>query len=274
MALKFLPLTIRFDYFGSPGTGGTSLLKLRATEDGIKTSNGVPAEGLVSEGLVSSAVGWRGVVTFLAQNEACAFYTDGNTNGEFPWPDGMKMKTKENAATDLIAMAWAGEPLVTIATALCRHTDEELTDLRERYESLRGEDFIEGMLRIKRWADELSVDLDDIIARGPRFGFDFRAMRRDVVVLARVVKAEDEAARLRREWCLSPFQSKIDKLVASWRKANPATSTNTQMGRGMQLGALRAFLEAHVLEKGCLPEGRVRVPESRQLRAFEVDLAA
>ena len=56
--------------------------------------------------------------------------------------------------------------------------------------------------------------------------------------------------------------------------ANPVTSTNTQMGRGMQLGALRAFLEAHVLEKGYLPEGRVRVPESRQLRAFEVDLAA
>jgi len=81
MALKFLPLTIRFDYFGSPGTGGTSLLKLRATEDGVKTSNGVPTEGHVSAGQVSSAAGWGGLVTFPALYEACAFYTDGYTRG-------------------------------------------------------------------------------------------------------------------------------------------------------------------------------------------------
>ena len=44
------------------------------------------------------------------------------------------------------------------------------------------------------------------------------------------------------------------------------------MGKGMQAGALKAFLEAHVLEKGCLPEGRQTVPATLQLKAFEVDL--
>ena len=104
MALKFLPLSFRFDYIGSPGNGGTSVLKLRATVDGIKVIDGVPGEGLLSEGLVSAAQSWRGVVGFLAQQEACAFFTDGNIDGEYPWPDRMAVKGKENAATDLIAI--------------------------------------------------------------------------------------------------------------------------------------------------------------------------
>lgn len=272
MALKFQPLTLRFDYSGAPGNAGRSVLKLRATTDGIKMIDGVLGEGLLSEAEVDPAEGWRGIVRFLARQEACAFFTDGNVEGEYPWPDLMVVKAKENTATDLIAIAWAGEPLAGIAVALSKHTDEVLTALRGRHGSLRSRDFLEEMLRIRRWADELSVDLDTIVNRGPRFAFEFRAMRRDVLALARVVRAESEAGKLRRDWGLSPYQPEIERLVAAWRAANPATSTNTQMGRGMQSGAIKAFLETHVLEKGHLPTGRQTVPETRQLRAFQVDL--
>lgn len=272
MALKFLPLSLRFDFRGFPGSGGTSVLRLYATADGTKVIDGVPDEGLLSEGLVSAVQSWRGVVGFLAEQEACAFFTDGNIEGEYPWPDLMAVKGKENAAADLVAIAWAGEPLVEIAVALSKHSDEVLTALRERHGSLRRQDFLEEMLRIKRWADELSVDFTDIIDRGSRFDFDFRAMRRDVVALARVVRAEEKAGEFRRNWGLFPYQPKIERLIAAWRAANPATSTNTQMGKGMQAGALKAFIEAHVLEKGCLPEGRQTVPATLQLSAFEVDL--
>lgn len=44
------------------------------------------------------------------------------------------------------------------------------------------------------------------------------------------------------------------------------------MGKGTQSGAIKAFLETHVLEKGCLPTGRQTVPETRQLEAFQIDL--
>lgn len=272
MALKFLPLTIRFDYFGSPGNGGSSKLALSKGTSGIKVVDGVPGEGDMRTGQVASEGGWRGVISYMVQEEVCAFFTDGSTDGEYPWPDRMTIKGAENFATELIACAWAGEPVAVVAQALSGHSDETLASLREKYGPFRGSEFLDEMLRIKSWADELSVDFTDIVDRGPRFGFDFRAMRRDVVALARVVRAEEKAAELRRAWGLRPFQARIEELVAAWRKANPATSTNSQMGKGMQAGALTRYLESYVLEHGRLPEGPQTVPATRQLQAFEVTL--
>lgn len=183
MAPKFFPLTIRFDYFGAPGNGGSSKLALSKATGGIKVVDGVPGEGDMRTGQVASEAGWRGVISYMVQEEVCAFFTDGSTDGEYPWPDSMAIKGPENFVTDLIACAWAGEPVAVVAQALSRHPDEVLASLREKYGPLRGSDFLEEMLRIKNWADELSVDFAEIVDRGPRFGFDFRAMRRDVVAL-------------------------------------------------------------------------------------------
>jgi hypothetical protein len=259
MALSAFSLT--YDFFGSPGCGGSSRLSITPTAAGIVVIDELPGEGddFRRRTLLAAHSGWRGVTDHLIRNSIVAFDTGGETSGEYPWPQSIELRGRGTLAADMIAIAWAGEPVSHIARVLALHDDTTLEALRVRHGSLRSEAFIDEVMRLKRWADDLGADFDDIIARGPRFGFELREMRKDAVKMARVVEAEDRATKLRREWSLSPFEPQIEALVAAWRRANPATSTNTQMGVGIRSGMLKRALEAYVLERGCLPTGVQRI---------------
>jgi len=249
--------SLTFDFFGAPGCGGSSRLSFAPSRQGIVVIDELPGEGpdFRRREVLPSSAGWRGVVDYLIRNSIVAYDTGGDLSGEYPWPYLMGLKGLDNLATDVIAIAWAGEPLSDVARVLSSLDDATLADQRLRHGSLRSEAFIGEVMRVKHWCDEMIVDFDDIIARGPRFGWNFRMMRKDVVALARVSAAEEKAKRLRNCWSLSPFEPRIATLVLAWRWANPATSSNTQMGVSIRSGILQRFLEAYAREHGTLPNG-------------------
>ena len=267
--------SLTFDFMGgAPGSGGTSRLSVTSSRGHFLIIDELLGEGpeFRRRGEVSVLQGWRGVVEHLSANCIVAYGTDGDTSGEYPWPASMAMRGRESIATDMVAMAWAGEPLLEMAQALAKHSDDDLEQLRARYGSLRSEAFVADLMRFRHWADELLVDPDDVLARAPRFGFDLRAMRRDLVHTARAERAEAEAVKLRRAWSLSPFQPQIDALVDAWRRANPATSGNTQMGAAVRAGAVRDALETFVLEHGRMPRGTLQAVPKKWVGPFTVDV--
>lgn len=259
---------------GAPASGGTSRLSVSS-----RGGNYVIIAELVGEGpdyrrngAVPAEHGWRGVVAYLMANRIVAYDTDGDTTGEYPFPHLMVLKGRSSLATDMVALTWAGEPLVQFIQAISRQPGEEIERLRERYGSLRSEAFVNDLMRFRHWADELLVDPDDVIARGPRFGWNFREMRRDLVRWARVMRAEEEAARLRRRWELAPFEPQIKAVVMAWRRENPGGRGNAQMGQAVRIGSLRKALETYVIEHHSMPDGAVTVVPEKWVGPFTIDV--
>lgn len=293
------PLTLSYNYFGAPGCGGSSQLSIGITDRGdLSIVFDLPSEyrefgqdNIVYLGVPGPAVdasrakiecefrrtasipgsrGWRGVIDYLATNEVVAFFTDGDTSGEYPWPGSMEIVGAESVASDLIAAAWSGQPIVNIAQSLAHLPDDVLNTLRARCGSLRSDTVVRPLLRIWNKAYELDVPFGHIVHRAHRFNFEFSSMLRDVRALARVIEAEGVAARKRRAWMISPYAPLISTAIERWRQAHPATSTNTQIGQGMRAGAIRTFLEAYVIQHGRLPDGTHRI-QGGQVSPFNVD---
>jgi hypothetical protein len=294
------PLILTYTSFGAPGCGGISRLAIGLTNRGdiaviddlpseyegeedsnnitffnpflVETPPGPPVRGseFRRTGTVPATRGWRGVIEYLAKNEIIAFGTDGDTSGEYPWPDRMHLEGKASVASDLIAVAWSGPPVRHIARALAILPDDMLEGLRARCGPLSGERTIQPLLRILNMAEEMSVSFPEIVARAHRFDFKLNSMLRDVRALGKVIGAEKEAANRRRAWVISPYGPTIDTIIQRWRRANPATSANTQIGQSMRAGSLRMFLEAYVIEHGCLPTGVHKI-EKGHGTPFNVD---
>ena len=172
------PFTLSYHSFGAPGCGGVSRLSVGLTAAGdIAVIDALPSEyddeedsgdivylnPVLSKAppakptggrefrrtrIIAAAQGWRGIINYLAQNEIVAFGTDGDTDGEYPWPATMELEGEGSVASDLVAAAWSGRPVLGIAQALAGLPDDVLVGLRDRYGSLRNDDTIRPLLRI------------------------------------------------------------------------------------------------------------------------------
>jgi hypothetical protein len=193
-----LPFILTYTAFVAPGCGGVARLAVGLTKRGdIAVIHDLPSEYASEEdgsnilifdpflldpvprssargsefrwgGTVAAVRGWRGVIEHLAANEIVAFGTDGDTDGEYPWPATMELEGEGSVASDLVAAAWSGRPVLGIAQALAGLPDDVLVGLRDRYGSLRNDDTIRPLLRIMNTANELDVPFKDIVARAPR----------------------------------------------------------------------------------------------------------
>lgn len=287
-----LSFTLSYHSFGAPGCGGVSRLSVELTTAGdIAVIDDLPSEyddeddsgdivylnptlsksppakpdagrEFRRTGIIAAAQGWRGIINYIAQSEIVAFGTDGDTDGEYPWPASMELEGESSVASDLVAAAWSGCPVFDIARALAGLTDDVLNGLRDRHGSLRSDDIIRPLLRIMNTADELDVPFKDIVARAHRFDFHLPSVLRDINALSKVIIAEKDAAKRRRAWLLSPFSPRIETIIHQWRNMNPATSANTQIGQSMRAGSLKMFLEAYALEHGRLPTGAYKIEKS------------
>lgn len=288
------PLTLSYSYFGAPGCGGSTTLSISVDDRGnMSVDDDLPSEYCDPDetdatsdpdvrpcagefrrnAVLPASRGWRGVIDYLATNEIVAFFTDGDIRGEYPWPDSMDMEGAGSVASDLIAAAWSGSPLLDIVQALAQLPDTLLEALRVRCGSLCGRAVLQPLLRIWNHAQELDVPFEVIVGRAHRFDFHLPSMLRDVRALSAVLSAEASASARRRAWTISPYAPAIDLIVGHWRRAHPATSTNTQIGQGMRAGALKRFLEAYAIEHGQLPNGVHRV-DGGPASAFDVDFSA
>ena len=118
------PFTLSYHSFGAPGCGGVSRLSVGLTAAGdIAVIDALPSEyddeedsgniayhnPMLSKAppakptggrefrrtrIIAAAQGGRGIINYLAQNEIVAFGTDGDTDGEYPWPATMELEGK------------------------------------------------------------------------------------------------------------------------------------------------------------------------------------
>jgi hypothetical protein len=271
---------LSYDSFGAgPGAGNSIELRITNIAGVLQVSDELledePGDYRRSVNL-SEHAGWRGILRYLAESDIMAFYADGDTSREYPWPDEQQLHGTDCLVTDMVSLAWAGPPVLSVAQALAKIDDSELLRLRQELGSFRERAFIEEMLRLWRWCDETDVELDDIVTKAATArDFDFRQMRRDIVRQAKDIKRQREAAHTLRSNQLAPFADTIKKIVEAWRKANPPTSTNTAIGYGLRSGALLRALEAYAIEHGNLPTGTFRVERTRgsmEISPFDVDI--
>ena len=118
------PFTLSYHSFGAPGCGGVSRLSVGLTAAGdIAVIDDLPSEYADEEDsgdivylnpvlskappakptggrefrrtrIIAAAQDGRGIINCLAQNEIVAFGTDGDTDGEYPWPATMELEGK------------------------------------------------------------------------------------------------------------------------------------------------------------------------------------
>ncbi len=162
-------LRLSFEYFGSPGTSGVSQLSIRkrATELEVTIIHDLTERHPDDEIVISIGPDrdWRAIVSAIKDDEtACAFFTDGDTSGEFPWPHDMGFEGPRNVATELIALAWAGSPLSEFAADLASASDGQLRALRDKVGSFTNQPFVEQAIKIQKLAWETSTPLKSFLA--------------------------------------------------------------------------------------------------------------
>ena len=118
------PFTLSYHSFGAPGCGGVSRLSVGLTAAGdIAVIDALPSEyddeedsgdivylnPVLSKAppakptggrefrrtrIIAAAQGGRGIINYLVQNEIVGFDTDGDTDGEYPWPATMELESE------------------------------------------------------------------------------------------------------------------------------------------------------------------------------------
>ena len=121
-------LKLSFEYFGAgPGCGGIAGLWTEKLDDGIL----LIMDGDFSEDESFNTVkmklpadaGWREACVAIIKNHAFAFYTDGDTSGEYAWPFEIDSQGPNSLGKLMITWTWAGPPLSSIVESLSQIDD-------------------------------------------------------------------------------------------------------------------------------------------------------
>ena len=254
------PITLSFDYFGGgPGLSGVSELSVDRKGEQLRvrfccdrTNKSCRRKTIAT---LKSENDWRSVLTKINDSSSYAYYTDGDTSMEFPWPHLLQFDGPSNHATDLLACMWAGPPVSEIAESFAYASDEQLSKLHNRVGTFRSARFVKRALRLAEFSDEWGLSLTDLVRRSTG-GLDLSAMRRDVQSYSRVAAVEDRANLAHKKWCIAPFKVEIEQIVDSWKYQNPAHSGTTQMGQNVKGSTLRWYLEDYVTRECALPTGK------------------
>jgi hypothetical protein len=257
MVPKITPLNLQFEYFGAgPGMGGISELSIKQSKSKIsvryRTDLTDPDEKSIVVARLSSARNWRDLIGTVLKRESYAYFTDGDTSVEYPWPHLMRFEGPANYATELIACAWAGPRASEIADAFSLASDEQLSMLREKVGSLKGARFVRRALRLIDEVDEIptNLSLSEFVRRSRAEPINLSAMRRDICAIARVIDIECRSAEDRHDWEIAPFKNDITRIVEAWRRSLKLSSPRLIGGITLNL---RVYLENYVKERHALP---------------------
>ena len=256
--LSITPVTLHFRYFGAgPGLGGMSRLSVHTLKRSVKVRFRADvtnaAEKDVTVLTLPTASDWRPVIEAIGDESNCALWCDGSLDEGYPWPAKMETDGADSLFVELLKLAWAGPPLSEIATALAVASDGQLATLRASSGPFTSRRFLQQLLRIKEGLSPRS--LANVIARMPTKGFGLSEVRRGARAAAVLARAKQHMVEAQQAWDLLGFEADIERVVASWRQRNPATSANTAIGRGAQSSALEVYLREVVVRQRALPTG-------------------
>ena len=249
------PVTLQFRYFGSgPGCGGISRLSVHTLKRGVKVMFGSDvtnaAEKDVTVLTLPTTSDWRAVISAIGDMSNCALWCDGSMDEDYPWPSNMESEGADNLFVEILKLAWAGPPVSDVGKALAVASDGQLTTLRASAGPLTSRRFIQQLLRINK-----ACSLADVIARMPAKGFSLSEIRRGARTAAILARARQHMVDAQQAWDLLGFETDIERIVASWKQRNQATSANAGIGRGVESSVLRAYLRDCVVRQRALPTG-------------------
>lgn len=249
------PVTLHFRYFGAgPSCGGISRLSVHTLKRGVKVrfrrdvTNA--AEKDVTVLTLPTTSDWRAVISAIGDMSNCALQCDGTMDEDYPWPSNVEREGADNLFVEILKLAWTGPPVSDVGKALTVASDGQLVTLRASAGPFTSRRFIQQLLRISE-----TCSLADVIARMPAKGFSLSEIRRGARTAVVLARARQHTAEAQRAWDVLGFEADIERVVASWKQLNPATSANTAIGRAVESSVLRAYLRECVVRQRALPTG-------------------
>ena len=253
-------LYLSFEYFGAgPGCGGIAVLWTKRSADGLV----LIMDGDISEDESHNVVkmklaadsGWREACAALIKNNAFAFYTDGDTSGEYAWPSKIDSKGPDSLGKLMITWTWSGPPLSSIVESLYRIDDAKIRSLLAAFGELDTPQKMEDLIRKFDVLAEHEISVFEIIEEIAPSAISMTTLRRAFLVAARRKKAEAIRNAQARSKMLAPFRGEIEQIMAIWLGKLQGSGWAFAMGRGLRAAAIKAYMEDFVLKNGEMPKG-------------------
>lgn len=251
------PLQLLFEYFGAgPGCGGISELRIDEEDSGfrVRFREDITDRRLRTLIKLKSGDDWRSVIAAIERKDYYAFFTDGDTDGEYAWPHLIGTEGPQNYVTDLILCAWAGPPVSQLAEALALASNEQLAQFYKQAGPFRNKRFVKLALKLHETAEEGGLSLAGLVKREAG-ELSFSELRKDLRSYEKVTDAELEAALKRGAWNVKPYENEIELILNTWKEANAPSSSTGAMGFRPKYNALVGFLREYFVEHGCAPTG-------------------
>ena len=254
-------IALSFEYFGAgPGCGGIAELWTTNLKDGIL----VTMEGDVSveeshntvKIKLSADAGWREVCAAIIKQHAFAFFTDGDTTGEYAWPFKIQSKGPHTLESTMITLVWAGPPLSAIVEDLSQLDDLEIRRLLDVFGDLDTKGKIDDIIRKFDVLKELEIPISEIINDAKGTPRSLKTFRKNFLVVARRKKNLAVQNALERSKALSLFRAEIERIVVLFRSRIEGRGWAFAMARGQRGAEIKQYLEDFVLKHGSIPEGR------------------
>lgn len=267
-------LQLSFEYFGAgPGSGGISDCRIIWTK--VKKEIRIrgdrfaqPSDVVIIRAPLNS--NWRSICRAIIKRSAYAFFSDGDTSGEYAWPDRMHCNKPHSFQTTLIAMAWAGPPFSELCLQLLELPDRNLRNITnilniwnrhgarkalKYFELLKTRKELFKILLQEKLTPEMSI------SELSKIGFD----------IAREKLITEKRIAANRQEKLSPFVDDIKIFLANWKKQNPARSWAEGMGQGAKLFSIKGYIENYIIEHGHLPKGKHRINSTIENFKFSIE---
>lgn len=254
-------IALSFEYFGAgPGCGGIAELWTTKLNDGILVTMEADASVEESHNTVkmklSADAGWREVCAAIIKQHAFAFFTDGDTTGEYAWPFKIQSKGPRTLESTMITLVWAGPPLSAIVEDLSQLDDFEIRRLLDVFGDLDTKRQIDNIIRKFDILKELEITISEIIDDAKGLPLTLDSLRKNFLVVARRKKTLAIHNALERSKALSPFRAEIERIVALFRSRIEGRGWAFAMARGQRGAEIKQYLEDFVIKNGLIPGGR------------------
>ena len=175
------PLKLRYNFAGMNGPGISELLiEKSGLGAAVRFCSDVNAhldgERYIWHMLLPDPTEWRPVIFGIENENVDALATDGLVDEFYPWPHKMTFEGPHNLGTEMIALAWAGEPLLSIVKILLTFDDKTLAAFRKRSGSLVAEETAKQLHYVWDACDELGVSFERLLSDIPAEEFSIDAI--------------------------------------------------------------------------------------------------
>jgi len=257
-------LSLKFEYFGAgPGSGGIAALRAEENDKNLIITMDGDVSDEESPNTIKMTfqknISWREVSEKLIENYAYAFFTDGDTSGEYAWPFKTISSDEKSLPILMISFVWAGPPLSSIVQQLYLVEDLLIQDLLDFFEPLKSLENMNNLIRSFGVLNEQDLLIEDVLNNIPG-KISRKNLKQGFLTAVRKKRYDTYIEAAQRAKGLEQFRSIIDLIVSSWKNQNNGRGWAFAMGKATRSFAIKKYLEDYVLKNGKLPNGAHVIP--------------